>query len=723
MCRIVALKLIGDICSKLFGDITDICSKLIWVTFAVSFFVTLPLVQQQSKTMATESQDTPWYTPKVSIAWKYFTKVDAQLVKCKVCEKDLRCSGNTTNMLRHLHSRHPLVLSMAGDAGLVSPPEEEMQSSKRKTDAPSSSGESSRSLESAYENKPRDDEPIPSQSLDSDVSEDEDAIAETCGFLFESELSSKRQDGITAALMNFIISSMIPMSVIEGEGFRRLVECLEPRYKLPSTQYLEAKLQEHYDTGHEKLSEMIHGTEAMALSCYAFTLYDSRVYMTIMVHFVGDQHEVQSFVLDTCPLPEDPSERSPTNMLQIILDNIADYDLDERKITAIVHPTSPDLIQCMDLLSLEMHCETITCMGSRLKDCINIALSFPAIDEIVTATRTLASFFHPDSSAAEELQKQGQLDGDIHQYGTGHWTDVFEMCRSLAEQQLVVSSLIDQLKNDDESGKEVPVDLTDEQWETLHALVNVLMPIASAVKILSAEKFVSVSSLRAILHSMMKKIKVNNDEDPEAIRKFKETIRAEIQHRFQLEELLSSPPVATVATAFDPRHKTLKYHSAEQRKQMQGSMRDYVKDVSPKSENRQPKAKDSPPSKRSKSEMSDLLGSDSEDSDEELQDHETVVKAEIQAYSNDKVLSRESDPLEWWHHNETRYPVLSAAAKRYLCIPSTAALPRDAFTKDESTLMPEMAGRLTFEMMECLIFLKYNEKICGFTKSDISLTD
>lgn len=45
-----------------------------------------------------------------SVVWKYYEKIDKQTSRCKLCFKNIKSSGNTTNLNKHL-KQYPNVLT------------------------------------------------------------------------------------------------------------------------------------------------------------------------------------------------------------------------------------------------------------------------------------------------------------------------------------------------------------------------------------------------------------------------------------------------------------------------------------------------------------------------------------------------------------------------------------------------------------------------------------
>jgi hypothetical protein len=50
------------------------------------------------------------------------------------------------------------------------------------------------------------------------------------------------QKQITEALISFIAGSLTPLSIVENQEFRLLIESLNPKYQLPSRKHFSTKL-------------------------------------------------------------------------------------------------------------------------------------------------------------------------------------------------------------------------------------------------------------------------------------------------------------------------------------------------------------------------------------------------------------------------------------------------------------------------------------------------
>lgn len=57
---------------------------------------------------------------------------------------------------------------------------------------------------------------------------------------------SKQQGQITALVTSMITDDMLPLSIVEGEGFKRLMEFVEPEYTMPSCKTITRNVEKKY---------------------------------------------------------------------------------------------------------------------------------------------------------------------------------------------------------------------------------------------------------------------------------------------------------------------------------------------------------------------------------------------------------------------------------------------------------------------------------------------
>ena len=168
--------------------------------------------------------------PVGSTAWNYFHKDDDEFATCLVtgCKAKIKHSRNTSNLLKHLKSRH---LQQHQECL------EERRLHNEKT------GKKSKDASLAGSSQP---------TLNQ-------VMASSC---FYPKESVKRQR-IEEALVEMITTDLQPSSIVEDSGFKKFVRTLDPQYEMPSRRtimrkILPAKYEEVRESLHNEINHATH---------------------------------------------------------------------------------------------------------------------------------------------------------------------------------------------------------------------------------------------------------------------------------------------------------------------------------------------------------------------------------------------------------------------------------------------------------------------------------
>lgn len=83
---------------------------------------------------------------------------------------------------------------------------------------------------------------------------------------------------------------------------------------------------------------------------------------------------------------------------------------------------------------------------------------------------------------------------------------------------------------------------------------------------------------------------------------------------------------------------------------------------------------------------------------------------EIENYKKEEEICKDADPLNWWHQNLFRYPILSEIAISYLCIPATST-PSERVFSAAGNIVSAKRSCLSPENVNKLVFLTQNKHI------------
>ena len=152
-----------------------------------------------------------------SDVWKYYKKIkSASRAKCTICKQDFSYRGGTTNLRLHLQAKHSLIY------------------------APKNSEKTS-------------EEPCASKQMSLDI------------FLKQQYCSEARASAITERIVNMIVIDLKPIRMVKGEGFLKLMDYLEPNYKVPSRKFITGVKHKKHEAAKEKLQDKLE-TEASSIA-------------------------------------------------------------------------------------------------------------------------------------------------------------------------------------------------------------------------------------------------------------------------------------------------------------------------------------------------------------------------------------------------------------------------------------------------------------------------
>lgn len=97
-----------------------------------------------------------------------------------------------------------------------------------------------------------------------------------------------------------IIQDMQLFSMVDDEGFKRLVKALDPHYELPSKQDLSRTyLPNIYNEEVKRINKERSGGHAISLATEIWTSATTKHFITVTAHFISPEQKLKSLVLET----------------------------------------------------------------------------------------------------------------------------------------------------------------------------------------------------------------------------------------------------------------------------------------------------------------------------------------------------------------------------------------------------------------------------------------
>lgn len=105
-------------------------------------------------------------------------------------------------------------------------------------------------------------------------------------------------------IANMIAMDMLPVSCMEGKGFRPLMAYMEPEYTVPSQKSITSRLEKMHTHCAESICAALAQTDKVALTTDIWTSLAVESYVTVTCHYIDEEWEMKSTVLQTHSMPE-----------------------------------------------------------------------------------------------------------------------------------------------------------------------------------------------------------------------------------------------------------------------------------------------------------------------------------------------------------------------------------------------------------------------------------
>lgn len=171
-----------------------------------------------------------------------------------------------------------------------------------------------------------------------------------------------------------------------------------------------------------------------------------------------------------------------------------------------------------------------------------------------------------------------------------------------------------------------------------------------------------------------------------------------------MDELWAAPTdIALVATFLDPRFKHFNWSTQEKRNEAHSLTRDLYEDL--KRKLRIPDDIEEITNTRNYHEEEEEEGIFSELESASIQAN--FEDDELANYMVSETIGLQSNPMNWWSNNKSRFPILAQLARKYLSVPSTS-VPSERLFSDAGNHISAKRTRLAPDLVDKFLFLKRN---------------
>ncbi len=509
--------------------------------------------------------------------------------------------------------------------------------------------------------------------------------------------SSPRWAQITTAVTRFIAKDMQPYSTVNDCGFRHLLQVLEPRYTPPDRKLLATKyMPALYEQEKVRIQQKIEVIKDFGLTTDIWTSRAKHAYISLTIHYIDDAFQLQSHLLGTREFPESHNAENINDELQEIVRN---WGLTESGVAGITTDNGSNILAAVDLLQWPR----VSCFSHTLQLGVEKAMKLPQVAKALARCRRLVSHFNHSAKSSYLLKnKQEDLHHKKHslvQDVVTRWNSAYYMVERVLEQQQPLCATLFELRK----GDLMP---SDAEFSVMECYKDVMKPLVDVTEAIGAEKWVTISIIRPLLHKLLNVHLKPAPADSRLVCMIKESIRLDLQNRYVGNAL----DLLTKAAFLDPRFKALPFLESEERARIVSLIEEDTEelinsDSETPSTTRCTEAEEAEPAvKRPRGEhvLLDFLKDVVQpcDGPENIPAKEQA-HIEVSKYIGEDITS--DNPLTWWSCNSTRFPKLSRLAKKCLCIPATSVPSERAFSTAGhiasarcSCLRPESVSMLVF---------------------------
>ncbi|XP_011410051.1 PREDICTED: zinc finger BED domain-containing protein 1-like [Amphimedon queenslandica] len=335
-------------------------------------------------------------------------------------------------------------------------------------------------------------------------------------------------------------------------GFRHLLQSFEPRYDPPSRKTITYKyLPQLFEGEKMKIMHCLSDVKSFSLTTDIWTSRANHAYTGVTIHFIDNDFKLHHFLLETKEFPESHTSLNIANELTSIL---KEWNLGAENVAAITTDNGRNItgaIRDLDWIN-------IPCFSHTLQLGVQKVLKLPQVAKAVARCKKIATHFHHSSKSSYILkEKQRSLkckEHSIVQDVATCWNSLYYMVSRIIEQQQPICTILLEIQK---------LDLmpTDHEFKTMEEFVSLMKSLVDVTEAIGAEKWITISTLRPIMHKLLNIHFVHDENDSQLTKSMKKVLSKDLCERYTNDKL----KLLTKACFLDPRFRNLKFLSESSR--------------------------------------------------------------------------------------------------------------------------------------------------------------
>lgn len=541
-------------------------------------------------------------------------------------------------------------------------------------------------------------------------------------------MNSKHAQALNNSLVEYLISNLLPPSMVDNTAFRNMLRTADQGYNMPPSRYfMETLIPQYYNETKANIQKYVQNTENVTISTDIWTsnITESE-FITFSVHLIDPIWEPHTFTLCTLEIEDDADRMS--SALQNVL-----------HVWGI--PGTPILVTNSDVRLKSatgiLRLPNISCLGNAIGMAASDILASDGVPCVIENCRRFIKALNRNGRDKSKFRRmQQEMNDDLELDNAAKWTTTFDMLLKICRKCDTIVSVPQQDCFSKETRQSVP---HPEQLEKAKTIKNVLKPLRTAAKLISDQGPSTASMILPVLRKLEITLAVKEEDQcySTALKRRIVDVLSPLYQDSSVRDCL------LVASVLDPRYKDLLFVDPAERKRGKEQLADEATvlyriskgdtrvDLVTPGIKLEPDleiintysingsiasaSSDLSPAKRPRMEpevtddddwLADVVSMKPETKTTKSSLEESVL-AEIDRYASTEQTT--TAPLQWWKNREAMYPILSRLVKRYLCITAT----NDQYDRAISTDVQQKAwsyqrAMLPADFVDKMLFLNKN---------------
>nr|XP_017093875.2 E3 SUMO-protein ligase ZBED1-like [Drosophila bipectinata] len=313
-------------------------------------------------------------------------------------------------------------------------------------------------------------------------------------------------------VMLMIARDVQPFSMVEDDGFRNLMQHMDPKYKMPSrTFFREVMLPKIYKDLRKDLECELEGVQYVAITTDGWTSRANKAFITVSCHYVNKQFQLITAVLSTASLLT-PTNHSAMNIADTIRQVLNEWKLLHKVVTIVT-----DNDATMKKACEHFQIKHFPCFAHTINLLVQEILKLEIIRPILTKCKTVVAFMKRSSTAMAKFKDAQMVTPPLGliQEVPIRWNSAFQMMERILQTNEALSiALLGTAK--------APAPFSAEEIGVLEELCSLLRTFEKATKLISGGKYPTMSLVIPIVCEMQSQVFSYKDsfKSPEAILAF-----------------------------------------------------------------------------------------------------------------------------------------------------------------------------------------------------------